>query len=118
MIQLQYNGSIEQNLMLNDTPRDTFLRNKGDLWEYPLSPYGCITLSGIKRVSVIANSTDGWNIESIVTLVSESTLNHNQVQVLTQDFRIFHWIETDSIHQSERHFDLTLSTSDIISKGI
>ena len=118
MIQLQYNGSIVRNLTLYNRPGNDFLTNKGDLWIYNLSFYGCITLSGIKRVSVVANSTDGWNIESIVTLVSESTLNSSQVQVLTQDFRIFRWIDRDSILESERHFDLRLSTTDIISKGI
>lgn len=116
-IQLQYNGSSMQNLTLHDRAGDDFLPNKGDVWESDLSHFGCITLSGIKRVSVVASSNDGWNIESIVTLVSESTSKFNQIQVLTRDFDIFRWVDGDSM-ESYRHFDLTLSTTNDINKGI
>ena len=73
-----------------DRPGTDFELNKGDLWKFSLS---CITLSSIHRVSVVAGGTDGWNIESIVTLVSESSAG--RIQVLTQEFDAFRWIDSE-----------------------
>ena len=109
-IWLQYGESREQLLTLYDRPGVDFESNKGDLWTFSLSPYDCITLSSIQFVAVVANGNDGWNIESIVTLVSESAVN--RIQVLTQNFGVFYWIDSDG-DPFDRHFDLTLSTADV-----
>ena len=87
---------------LYDRPGNDYTSNKGDLWELSLSS-GCIKISEIQRVSVIENGNDGWNIESIVTLVSDST----NIQVLTQNFDVNRWIDGDG-DASHRQFDLTL----------
>ena len=55
-------------------------------------------------VSVIENGNDGWNIECIVALLSNST---NNIQVLTQNFDVNRWIDGDG-DASHRQFDLTL----------
>ena len=76
-IQLQYGGST-RIFAFYDRPGDDLQSNKGDLWHFGLS--GCITLSTISQVSIIADGTDGWNIGSVVTLVRDSV---GRIQVLT-----------------------------------
>ena len=99
-IQLQYNG-VMKTMDLYDRPGDDYLSNKGDLWELSLS--GCIKFPEIQGVSVVENGNDGWNIGSIVTLVSDST----NIQVLTQDFDMNCWIDGDG-STSHKQLDLTL----------
>ena len=112
-MQLQYGGPTTKTMTMSlyDRPGIDFELNKGDLWKFSLS---CITLSSIRRVSIVVGGIDRWNIESIVTLVSESSVG--RIQVLTQDFDVFHWIDSDG-SSSDQRFDLTLSTTDI-SAGI
>ena len=54
-------------------------------------------------MSIIERSNDGWNIESIVTLVRDS---YGGVEVLTQDFHVNRWVDGDA-HYSHRQFPLT-----------
>ena len=61
-------------------------------------------------MSVVANGNDGWNIQSTVTLVSES--NVDRIQVLSQNFDVFYWIDGDG-DRLDGHFNLALSTADI-----
>ena len=60
-------------------------------------------------MSIVENGNDGWNIESIVTLVSDPT---NKVQVLTQNFHVNRLIDGDG-DTSHRRFALTLSLSKV-----
>ena len=108
-IELQYSGYV-RTMTLYDRSGDDYQSNKGDLWEFSLS--GCVTLSAITRVSVAENGNDGWNIESIVTLVRDPS---NRIQVLTRNFGVNRWIDGDDAYSSHRRYDLTLSTSDINS---
>ena len=87
---------------LYNRPGDDYLLNKGDLWELSLSS-GCIKLSEVQKVSVVENGNDGWNIGSIVTLVSDST----NIQVQTEDFDVNYWIDGDGA-VSHKQLDLTL----------
>ena len=99
-IKLHYNGR-EKTMALYDRPGDDYMSNKGDLWELTLS--GCIKIRDIQRVSIVANGNDGWNIESIVTLVSDSS----NIQVLTDNFDVNRWIDGDG-PSSQRQFYLKL----------
>ena len=90
-IQLQY-GSIEKTETLYDRPGVDYELNKGDLWSFSLSAYGCVTLSSIRRVSVVEGGIDAWNIESIVTLVREELPGEDRFQVLTQKFGVNLWV--------------------------
>ena len=99
-IQIQYNGTVK-TMALYDRPGDDYMSNKGDLWELSLS--GCIKFRDIQRVSIVASGNDGWNIESIVTLVSDSS----NIQVLTRNFDVNRWIDGDGA-ASHGQFDLTL----------
>ena len=101
-IQLQYNGAVK-TMALYDRPGDDYMSNSGDFWELSLSGWQCIKIRDLQRVSIIANGNDGWNIESIVTLVSDSS----NIQVLTQNFDVNRWIDGDG-PSSQRQFDLTL----------
>ena len=106
-IQLQ-SGSEENAILLPDRPGDDYESNKGDLWDISLSSFGfsddCMTINEIQRVSIVARGSDGWNIGSIVTLVRDSI---NNIQVLSQDFSVNRWIDSDVT--SQRQLDLTLS---------
>ena len=68
---------------LYDRPGDDYMPNKGDLWELSLS--GCIRVPELQSVSIVENGNDGWNIESIMTLVSDST---KKIRVLTRNFGV------------------------------
>ena len=60
----------------------------------------------VQRVSIVANATDGWNIGSVVTLVSDS----RNTQMLTKDFDVNWWIDGGG-DTSHKHFFLILSPS-------
>lgn len=85
------------------------LANKGDLWKIHFPEFHftdtCIRISEIRQVSIIESSNDGWNIDSIVTLVRDSS---NGVQVLTQNLDAYRWIDGDS-HHTRRRFGLTMA---------
>ena len=107
-ITLEYSG-IVLTMTLYDRPGSEFILNKGDLWNFRLP--SCITLHAITAVSVVANGNDGWNIESIVTLVRDTD---NRIQLLTNDFDVYRWIDSND-DVDHRKFKLTLSRNDIIS---
>ena len=104
-IHLRYSGSTQVFAFYN-RPGDDLQSNKGDLWHFSLS--GCITLSAISQVSIVADGTDGWNIGSVVTLVRDSV---GRIQVLTRNFGANFWIDTDNGYN--RPFILSLSLSDV-----
>ena len=105
-IQFHYYGGSTRTFDFYNRPGDDLQSNKGDLWHFGLS--GCITLSAISRVSIVADGTDGWNIGSVVTLVRDSL---GRMQVLTRDFNANFWIDTDNGY--DRPFILSFSLSDI-----
>ena len=96
-----------RNLQLPDLPGDDYLSNKGDLWKLDISDFhfteSCITLSDIKRVSIIERSNGGWHIESIATFVLDTI---NNAQILTQDLDVNKWIDGDNL-ASWRRLELT-----------
>ena len=105
-VQLESNGVV-RTLSLYNRPGDDYLSNKGDLWTFSFSSFGfsCIRISDIDRVSIVESANDGWNIETIVTLVSDSS---SRLQVLTRDFDVYRWIDGDGA-VSHRRFDLSFA---------
>ena len=97
-----------RNLELYDRPGNDYYQHKGDLWKYDLArfnfPISCLTISKIQKVSIIENSNDGWNIDSIVTLVGSS----GRFQVLTEDIDVNRWIDGND-HHTYRRFRLTFA---------
>ena len=106
-IQLESNGVV-QTISLYDRPGDDSQSHKGDLWSMQFSSFhfsdNCIRIPEIQRVSLVESGNDGWNIQTIVTLVSGS----NRLQILTQDFSVNRWIDGDR-GASYRHFDLSFA---------
>ncbi len=100
-------GHHVRNVRLYDRPGDDMLQHKGDLWKINFSAFGfpdaCIRISEIIRVSIIESSNDGWNIESIVTLVKDSG---GRIGTLTQNLDVNRWIDGDG-HHTHRRFELT-----------
>jgi hypothetical protein len=98
-----------RSLVLYDRPGDDMQKNKGDLWKIDFSDFhftqGCIKIGDISGVSIVENGNDGWNIDSIATLVRD---NSGGVEVLTQDLEVFRWIDGDDLPQYKR-FNLTLA---------
>ena len=47
-------------------------------------------------MAVDANEDDGWNIGSIVTLIQDTD---NGIQLLTQDFDVDHWVDSEEGQQ-------------------
>ena len=107
-IQIQLNGVV-RTLSLYDRPGDDFQANKGDIWDIGFSSFGfsdsCIRIPEIDRVSIVENGNDGWNIGTIMTLVSDS----RNYQVLTQDFGVNRWIDGDDAYPAHRRFDLNFA---------
>ena len=106
LVSVQSSGSSVRSIAFYDRPGDDYLSNKGDLWQYSLS--GCLTLSALSSVAIVADGTDGWNIGSVVTLVGDSV---GRIQVLTRNFGANFWIDTDNGY--DRPFPLTLSLSEV-----
>ena len=108
-IQVQLGGHKVGTLQLYDRPGDDMLGNKGDLWKINFSDFhllkSCITIDDIKKVSIVESGNDGWNIDSVVTLVKDF---QGRVQILTQDLDVYRWIDGDG-SQSHKHFDLTFA---------
>ena len=106
-VQLESNGIVRTRSLYN-RPGDDYLSNKGDLWSFSFSSsfgLSCIRISDIDRVSIVESANDGWNIETIVTLVSDSS---SRLQVLTRDFDVYRWIDGDG-PASHRRFDLSFA---------
>ena len=108
-VEIQASGEVQQQ-QLHDRPGDDYTSNKGDLWKMNISTFGfrdvCITLSEIQRVSIVASGNDGWNIDSIVTLIKDSA---GGIQILSQDLDVNRWIDGDSV-DSHKRFNLTWAT--------
>ena len=101
-------GGRVRSLRLYDRPGNDYYPHKGDLWKYNIAsfhfPFSCLTISNIQRVSIIENSNDGWNIDSIVTLVGA----RGRFQVLTQNLDVNRWIDGND-HHTHRRFTLTFA---------
>ena len=97
-----------RNLRLYDRPGNDYSKHKGDLWKYNIAsfhfPFSCVTISNIKKVSIIESGNDGWNIDSIVTLVGAD----GRFKVLTQDLDVYRWIDGNG-HHTHRRFTLTFA---------
>lgn len=95
-----------QTVPLYNLPGDDYFKNKGDLWVFDISAFSesCVTVGNIESVSIVADSNDGWNIASIVTLVRDA---EGKDQLLTSDFGVNRWIDGDSVASAER-FELSM----------
>lgn len=102
------NNQVEM-LTLQVSGINEYTLNKGDLWEFDFSEFGfsqsCITNEDVDRVSIVADSTDGWTIQSIVTFVRD---DENNELLLTKDFDVNRRIDSNSANTADRRFALTM----------
>ena len=104
-IRLQVKGSASTRILPH-------LRGSkvGDIWKLHLTDFfgftGCITINDIDRISILKSSSDGWNIESIVTFAVVS----EYWELTSADFNVIQWIDGDSENEC-REFTLSLLTS-------
>ena len=79
-----------------DLPGEDMILHKGDMWKLNFTEFhftnSCITIGDIERVYIIETNNDGWGIDSIVTIVKDSS---GRVEVLTQNVDSVIWIDGD-----------------------
>ena len=80
---------------------------KGDLWEFKIANFNfitdtCITKSDIIGVTIHNGGDDGWNIESVVTVLHGG----QSFDLLTANMNVNRWIDGNDL-PSELKYDLT-----------
>ncbi len=101
-------GGVTRRRTLYDRVGDDMLHNKGDLWKMKISDfcrYRCVKLGDIKRVAIVAANNDGWNIDSIVTVVKDV---YGKTFILTQNLDVYRWVDGDS-YTYYRRFNLSFA---------
>ena len=100
-IQLQANDQVKTAILPS-------LNHIGEMWELSLEQdFGftnCVKIDHIDSITVLANSTDGWNIASIVTFL---VINPYYWELSSVDFGINQWIDGNG-EPSKRQYMLTL----------
>ena len=108
-VQIKSNGLVRSSSLYNDLSGEDFEANKGYLLEIRFSSFGfsdnCITLAEVERVSIAGEGINDWNIQTIVTLVSD--MSH--YSALTEDFNVNHWIDGNDADPAIRRFDLNFA---------
>ena len=84
-------------------PGEDMILNKANLWKLNFTEFhftnSCITIGDIQRVYIIEANDNSWQIDSIVTLVKDSS---GGVQVLTQDVDTVIWINGNNVKAFRR----------------
>ena len=106
-VKIGLTGGVTKHSLLPNLPGDDYQRHKGDLWKISfkddfLLDY-CVMKYDIKSITIMENSNDGWNIETIVTFIKSG----NDYELATSDFHVKHWIDGNG-DDSHRHLELTL----------
>ena len=95
--------------LLPDLPKQDYEEQKGDLWKLSIKDFfgftTCITIYDIENISIIAGSTDGWNIESIVTF---AVVNRTTWRQVSADYNVYEWIDLNS-GADHKEFPLSLT---------
>ena len=106
-LSLTLTNGAQRELRLRDNPGDEFHADDGDMWQIQISDFGfsgstCVTYDSINRVTIRAGGNDGWQIDSIMTVLDTDGV----YKALTLDFRVRQWIDGDD-KVSYLSFDLT-----------
>jgi hypothetical protein len=100
-----YARGLVRTVRFYNRPGNDYYPHKGDLWKINFSsfrfPY-CIKVGDIRRISIIAAHNDGWNIDSIVTLVGA----RGRYNVVTVNLHANRWIDRNG-PSAHRRWDLT-----------
>lgn len=108
-VEMRVSGQT-RSVRLPNLPGDDYLEHKGDLWKLNLRDHfgfgGCVRKGDIEYIALEEHSNDGWNIDSIITILRDDHAYGRDYQVATMDMDIFRWIDGDS-HSDRRRFELT-----------
>ena len=79
-----------------DRRGDDLSPSKGDIWRFGITSFGfskskCITKEDIETVTIEAGGNDGWNIDSVMTVLHGGL----QFDVLTANMHVNRWIDGD-----------------------
>lgn len=66
----------------------------------------CIRIGDIQSISIIADSKDGWNIDSIITF---AVINQQYWAQISANLNAYRWIDTNTKSSSDRAFQLSLT---------
>ena len=107
LIEIDLNNDEQKKVRFPDNPGNDMVKNGEDLWTIPISSFKfketCIRKGDIRKVAVKEGGNDGWNIESIVTMVSTEG---GTLSLLTVDRNINRWIDGNG---PTKRRELTLS---------
>ena len=97
----------KKDVRLYDRPGNDMYPHKGDLWKFRISALHfktdtCIRKSDIKEIIIHNGGKDGWNIESVVTILRSG----NSYQMLTANMHVNRWVDSDQ-GIKERQYALT-----------
>ena len=102
---------ITRPVTLPNLPGDEYFPHKGDLWKLNLQNdfhfTSCVQLHEIEYIAIEEHNNDGWNIDSIVTILRDDAGGAKYYQLATVDMDINRWIDGDG-HYDHRRFELTL----------
>ena len=106
-IRLTLSNGQQRELRLFNAPGDEFQPDDGDMYQWSISEFGfsgstCVTYDSISQVTIREGGNDGWQIDSIMTVLDTDGV----YRALTLDFRVNRWIDGDDL-SFYRSFDLT-----------
>ena len=98
---------MTESVHLPNLTGDKYTKNKGDLFKIPMRCfkfYWCISPEDISKISIVADSNDEWNINSIVaTGITFIGVD----KFLSADINVYKWIDSDG-SDADKRFDLQL----------
>ncbi len=107
-VEIVANGQI-RSVRLPNLPHNDYPPHKSDLWMLRLSSSfgfsGCIREDDIQSITIEQNSNDGWNIDSIITILRDDYGTGKYYEVATMDMDVNRWIDGDG-HWTHRRFEL------------
>lgn len=88
---------------LKDLPEDQNVPDKGDLWKLSLTTdfnvpgATCITKDDIEYIALEESGSDGWRIDSVITILKSDA----KYEVATQDMDVNQWLDEDGNPQMQ-----------------
>lgn len=100
-----------RTLILPDLPENDAQADKGDLWKISLNEdfmfTRCVTKTDIQSIAIEENGSDGWIIESIITILRSDYSYGSDYEVASMDMDVHRRVDGNT-NGKERRFELTL----------
>ena len=100
-----------KRVRLPNRPGDDMYPNKGDLWKLDIESFHfskfCITKEDIRGVTIEQGGNDGWNIESIMTVLHSQTWLQQPYEMITANMHVNRWIDGNG-PASQRKYELNM----------